>query len=263
MLIATPSFALLYSIDEVVDPVITLKAVGHQWYWHYENTNKCTGNKIYKEEMRLAGDRYLRLLDTDKRILLPVSTSIRLLVTSVDVLHSWAVPSLGIKIDACPGRLNQTSFFIKRSGLFYGQCSEICGTGHGFMPIALRALPLSDYLSHQGSQNFLNLFFFVSASKKLNVFSTTRFNYNFFKDLCFIPEFIFFAEYKIFLSFFIDLNNGFKEGFLIKQFMVRHQNSNEFIFAFGSESRGIRVKVPLPLQSNSASSGLHGPYSSY
>ena len=122
--------------------------------------------------MRLAGDRYLRLLDTDKRIVLPVSTSIRLLVTSVDVLHSWAVPSLGIKIDACPGRLNQASFFIKRSGLFYGQCSEICGTGHGFMPIAIRSLDILEYSNAQNngcsrgllSPRFFNGLFFSAKN---------------------------------------------------------------------------------------------------
>lgn len=144
MLIATPSFALLYSIDEVVDPVITLKAIGHQWYWHYEYTNKSFGNKIYSQEMRLV-ENGLRLLDTDRRVVLPTRVSTRLVVTSEDVLHSWTVPSFGIKIDACPGRLNMVNFTIKRTGLFYGQCSEICGIMHSAMPITVTSASLSNW----------------------------------------------------------------------------------------------------------------------
>ena len=89
----------------------------------------------------------LRLLEVDNPIYLPVDTHVRILITSEDVLHSWAVPSLGIKVDACPGRLNQTALFIKREGTYYGQCSEICGVNHGFMPICVKAVPLEDYIS--------------------------------------------------------------------------------------------------------------------
>jgi len=89
----------------------------------------------------------LRLLEVDNRITLPVNTHIRLIVSSADVLHSWAVPSLGVKVDACPGRLNQTSLYIKRKGVFFGQCSEICGVNHGFMPIVVKSISLQDYLT--------------------------------------------------------------------------------------------------------------------
>ena len=89
----------------------------------------------------------LRLLEVDNRVVLPVNTHIRVLVTAADVLHSWAVPSFGVKVDACPGRLNQTSMFIKRPGVFYGQCSEICGVNHGFMPICIEAVSLEDYVA--------------------------------------------------------------------------------------------------------------------
>ena len=153
MIIAIPSFALLYSLDEVINPSITLKVVGHQWYWSYE----------YSDHYNQDGETYLnfdsymkseddltlgnfRLLEVDNRVILPVQTHIRLLVTAADVLHSWAVPSLGIKIDACPGRLNQVFLFLKREGVFYGQCSEICGVNHGFMPIVVQSVTLDDYL---------------------------------------------------------------------------------------------------------------------
>lgn len=151
--LAVPSFALLYSMDEVIDPIITLKVIGSQWYWTYEYSD----NLEYADEP-LIFDSYMlqeddleigqfRLLEVDNRIVVPTNTHIRLLITASDVLHSWAVPSLGIKLDACPGRLNQTSMFIKREGVFYGQCSEICGVNHGFMPIVVESVSLNDYLT--------------------------------------------------------------------------------------------------------------------
>ena len=85
------------------------------------------------------------MLEVDNRIILPINTHIRVLITAADVLHSWAVPSFGVKVDACPGRLNQTTVFIKKPGVFYGQCSELCGTNHGFMPICVEAVELEDY----------------------------------------------------------------------------------------------------------------------
>jgi len=153
MVIAIPSFALLYSMDEMLDPAITLKVVGHQWYWSYEYSDY---NHLTEDNAGLNFDSYMiaeedltvgafRLLEVDHRVVLPVNTHIRVLVTAADVLHSWAVPSFGVKVDACPGRLNQTSLFIKRTGVFYGQCSEICGTNHGFMPICVEAVSLEDY----------------------------------------------------------------------------------------------------------------------
>lgn len=159
--IAVPSFSLLYSMDEIVDPLLTIKIIGHQWYWSYEliNPNEffymdSEGPSVSEDnplEVNYAFDSYmvadddldlaeglLRLLEVDNRLFVPIEINIRLLITSGDVLHSWAVPALGVKLDACPGRLNQTSMFIKRPAIFYGQCSEICGINHGFMPIVVQ-----------------------------------------------------------------------------------------------------------------------------
>jgi cytochrome c oxidase subunit 1 len=183
LFIAIPSFALLYAMDEIIDPVLTVKVIGHQWYWSYEYSdysvvyaNKLTDydsidrfatlEMMYKDmgylknrsllshlytpivipETTIKFDSYmiheaelnlgdLRLLKTDMPLFLPKNTHIRLLITSSDVLHSWAVPSFGVKVDAVPGRLNQTSLYLKNSGTFYGQCSELCGVNHAFMPI--------------------------------------------------------------------------------------------------------------------------------
>lgn len=143
--IAIPSFALLYSIDEIIDPSLTLKVTGHQWYWSYEYTDY-ENEKIMFDSYMVPDDEIglgdLRLLEVDKQVILPVHTYTRVLITAVDVLHSWAIPAFGVKMDAVPGRLNQVSLYIKREGLFYGQCSEICGVNHGFMPIAIKVVPL-------------------------------------------------------------------------------------------------------------------------
>jgi cytochrome c oxidase subunit 2 len=156
IVIAVPSFALLYSMDEMLDPAVTLKVVGHQWYWSYEYSDyaylspnsSSIGFDSYmiEENDLLEGSIQLRLLEVDNRIVLPVQTHIRVLITAADVLHSWAIPSFGVKVDACPGRLNQTTLFIKQSGVFYGQCSELCGTNHGFMPICVEVVSISDYI---------------------------------------------------------------------------------------------------------------------
>jgi hypothetical protein len=149
--IAVPSFALIYAVDEVIDPVLTLKIIGRQWNWVYEYA-EC-GSDYYdrltfesyilpEEELESAD---LRLLSVDKRIFLPLLTHIRLLITSSDVLHCWAVPSLGVKVDAVPGRLNQSSIFLKREGTFYGMCSEICGANHGFMPICVQSVSFFNF----------------------------------------------------------------------------------------------------------------------
>jgi len=156
MSVAIPSFALLYSVDEIIDPAVTLKAVGHQWYWSYEYSDYVNedGEFINFDSYMLAEDDLMqhsddpgkfRLLEVDNRVVLPVQTHIRVVVTAADVLHCWAIPSLGVKLDACPGRLNQTSLFIKREGVFYGQCSEICGVNHGFMPIVIVGESLENY----------------------------------------------------------------------------------------------------------------------
>lgn len=156
MFIALPSYILIYNMDELIDPKITLKVIGHQWYWSYEYSD-ITKEKF--DEEGIAFDSYmvpsddlapigaLRLLEVDNRVVLPIHTSIRLLITSSDVIHSWAVPSLGIKLDACPGRLNQIGVNINRIGVFYGQCSEICGVNHSFMPIAVESCKLQNYIN--------------------------------------------------------------------------------------------------------------------
>nr|QOE88752.1 cytochrome c oxidase subunit II [Furculitermes sp. Fux382] len=146
--IAIPSLRLLYLMDEIHNPVVTLKTVGHQWYWSYE----------YSDFTKLEFDSYMvqqedqlidtfRLLDTDNRVVLPMNSPIRMIVTAADVLHSWAVPSLGVKTDATPGRLNQTSFSINRPGLLYGQCSEICGANHSFMPIVIESVSTNQFIN--------------------------------------------------------------------------------------------------------------------
>lgn len=153
VLIAVPSFALLYSMDEVVDPAVTLKCIGHQWYWTYEYSDYATADDtsiVYDSYMIPEDDLeagQLRLLEVDNRVVLPVNTHIRVIITGADVLHSWAVPSLAVKCDGVPGRLNQVSMYIDREGIFYGQCSELCGVNHGFMPIVVEAVSLDDYVA--------------------------------------------------------------------------------------------------------------------
>lgn len=153
LIIAVPSFSLLYAMDEVISPAITIKTLGHQWYWSYEYSDYVNEDgdfiefdsyMIPEEDLEIG---QLRLLEVDNRMVVPINTHIRIIISAADVLHSWAVPSLGIKCDAIPGRLNQTSLFIKREGLYYGQCSEICGINHGFMPIVVEAVPLKNYVT--------------------------------------------------------------------------------------------------------------------
>lgn len=152
--IAFPSFKLLYLIDEVIDPAITIKIVGHQWYWSYEysdyydQSGKTINYDSYmiKEEDLNLGD--LRLLEVDNRLVVPVDTHVRVIITSADVIHCWSVPSLGIKLDAIPGRLNQTNLLAYREGVFYGHCNEICGVNHAFMPIVVESVNLNKYCSH-------------------------------------------------------------------------------------------------------------------
>ena len=143
-------------MDEIIDPMLSIKVIGHQWFWSYEYSDYTTLNLtedtsfIFDSYMILDEDLLLgqfRLLEVDNSVVLPTHTHIRAIITSTDVLHSWAVPSLGIKIDACPGRLNQISMFINRPGVYYGQCSEICGINHGFMPIAIEAVIFKEYAS--------------------------------------------------------------------------------------------------------------------
>ncbi len=152
--IAFPSFKLLYLMDEVIDPAITIKAIGHQWYWSYEYSDYADqdGTSINFDSYMIPTSDLepgqFRLLEVDNRVVVPVNTHVRVIVTSADVIHSWAVPSLGIKTDALPGRLNQTGFLANRTGTFYGQCSEICGTNHAFMPIVVESVTLPKYCAY-------------------------------------------------------------------------------------------------------------------
>nr|QXT44273.1 cytochrome c oxidase subunit 2 [Amicotermes ivorensis] len=146
--IAMPSLRLLYLMDEIHNPVLTLKTVGHQWYWSYEYSDftklEFDSYMVQQEDMKT--DTF-RLLDTDNRVVLPLNSPIRMIVTAADVLHSWTVPSLGVKTDATPGRLNQVSFSINRPGILYGQCSEICGANHSFMPITIESVSTNQFIN--------------------------------------------------------------------------------------------------------------------
>nr|QUE26642.1 cytochrome c oxidase subunit 2 [Ilythea japonica] len=147
LFIAFPSLRLLYLLDEINEPSVTLKSIGHQWYWSYEysdfNNIEFDSYMIPTNELPLDG---FRLLDVDNRVILPMNSQIRILVTATDVIHSWTIPSLGVKVDGTPGRLNQTNFFMNRPGLFYGQCSEICGANHSFMPIVIESIPTNNFI---------------------------------------------------------------------------------------------------------------------
>lgn len=182
--IGVPSFALLYAMDEVVNPQMTVKVIGHQWYWSYEYSienwlgeklidsssfekgyplleekswNRMSGTAV-EELNKVSFDSYMknedeleegepRLLATTEPVVVPINTHIRFLITASDVIHSFAVPSLGIKIDAIPGRLNQGMVYIKVPGIYRGQCSEICGVNHGFMPIEIKAVEGDQFLA--------------------------------------------------------------------------------------------------------------------
>jgi cytochrome c oxidase subunit 2 len=142
--IGLPSIKLLYLLDEVFHPSITIKTIAHQWFWSYE----------YTDFLSIDFDAYIlpyelgnhRLLETDNHTLIPVNSQVRNLITAADVLHSWAIPSIGVKVDAVPGRLNQINFLPKITGLFYGQCSEICGANHRFMPITLEVVKIKSFI---------------------------------------------------------------------------------------------------------------------
>nr|YP_010726207.1 cytochrome c oxidase subunit II [Diprion wenshanicus]WDY84656.1 cytochrome c oxidase subunit II [Diprion wenshanicus] len=145
ILIAMPSIHLLYLTDEINKPLITIKTIGHQWYWSYEYSD------FKNIEFESYMNKYInlnsfRLLDVDNNTVMPFNTNIRMIISSNDVIHSWTIPSLGKKIDAIPGRLNQISLYIKRPGLMFGQCSEICGANHSFMPIVVESIPMFFFL---------------------------------------------------------------------------------------------------------------------
>ena len=146
--IALPSLRLLYLLDEVNTPKVTFKAIGHQWYWRYEYSDfKQVEFDSYIIPSTDLSDRGFRLLDVDNRTVLPINTQIRALISAADVIHSWTVPALGVKADAIPGRLNQIRFYLNRPGLFFGQCSEICGANHSFIPIVVERVSTDTFVN--------------------------------------------------------------------------------------------------------------------
>nr|QYF07849.1 cytochrome c oxidase subunit II [Proceratium itoi] len=138
--IAIPSIKILYLTDEMLNNNVTIKAIGHQWYWSYEYSNfsNIEFNSYMIPSDQLMNNEF-RLLDVDNRCILPFNFPIRLITTSLDVIHSWTIPSLGIKMDSTPGRLNQSMIMMSRPGVYFGQCSEICGINHSFMPIVIES----------------------------------------------------------------------------------------------------------------------------
>ena len=146
VVIAIPSFKLLYFMDRTQDAEMTLKAIGRQWYWSYEYPDQ--GNFTFDANMVADADLQPgqpRLLATDTAVVLPVDTNIRLLATASDVIHSWGMPAFGIKLDAIPGKINETWMRIQEPGTYYGQCSELCGDYHGFMPIMVKAVSKEEF----------------------------------------------------------------------------------------------------------------------
>nr|QIT06593.1 cytochrome c oxidase subunit 2 [Sminthurinus signatus] len=146
--IGFPSIRLLYLLDEVYKPSMTIKTMAHQWYWSYEYSdfNKCEFDSfmIQSQDMKNFNSR---LIETDNRVIIPQKMQIRNLISSADVLHSWTIPSMGMKLDAVPGRLNQTNFYPNNIGMVYGQCSEICGANHSFMPISMEITTTKNFLT--------------------------------------------------------------------------------------------------------------------
>lgn len=146
--LAIPSLHLLYLTDEINRPSLTIKTVGHQWYWRYEYsdfTNIEFDSYIVPTEDLKTGE--YRLLEVDNRLVIPINLEVRILITAADVIHSWAIPRIGIKVDAIPGRLNQLGFTARRPGVFYGQCSEICGANHSFIPIAIEVIDSKSFIN--------------------------------------------------------------------------------------------------------------------
>lgn len=147
LIIGFPSIRILYLIDESYNPLITLKTLGHQWYWRYEFSDfseKEFDSYIIPSDS--LSKENIRLLEVDNFTVLPFMFQIRNLISSTDVLHSWTIPSIGVKVDAVPGRLNQLNIWFSRPGKFFGQCSEICGANHRFIPISVEAIRIKDFI---------------------------------------------------------------------------------------------------------------------
>nr|WSP02049.1 cytochrome c oxidase subunit II [Iassus latus] len=144
ILVAMPSIRILYLIEEISQPMMTIKTIGHQWFWSYEYSDL---KKIeFESYMKPISMKSIRMMETDNRLVLPFKTKMRLITTSEDVIHSWTIQSLGIKVDSMPGRINQSSIYMSRPGMFFGQCSEICGANHSFMPIMIESVNLKSFI---------------------------------------------------------------------------------------------------------------------
>nr|WKK30296.1 cytochrome oxidase c subunit 2 [Ancistrocerus ichneumonideus] len=154
LLIAMPSLKILYLLEETSPPIISIKTIGHQWYWQYEMSDYL--NIEFESFMLNYNNQLLwmaRLLDVDNRVILPFNSSLRFLFTSTDVIHSWTIPSLGVKMDATPGRINQAFIYLNRPGIYFGQCSEICGANHSFMPIVIESTNMNNFINWMKSFN--------------------------------------------------------------------------------------------------------------
>nr|AGT62672.1 cytochrome oxidase subunit 2 [Aphis gossypii] len=143
--IAMPSLHLLYLMDEIKCPILTVKIFGHQWFWSYEYSD-FSNIEFESYMMNELNKENFRLIEVDNKTILPFKFNIRLLISSDDVIHSWTIPSLAIKIDAIPGRMNQINLFMNRPGIYFGQCSEICGINHSFMPIQIESINLNKFI---------------------------------------------------------------------------------------------------------------------
>lgn len=145
--IGLPSIRLLYLLDEVYSPSISIKSIGHQWYWSYEYSdfNNIEFDSYIIPSQELINNIF-RLLEVDNRVVIPTNSQVRILISAADVLHAWTIPRVGVKADAVPGRLNQINFYVNRPGLFFGQCSEICGANHRFIPIVLESIPVKNFV---------------------------------------------------------------------------------------------------------------------
>ena len=163
IIIAIPSFRILYTAETIPKADLTIKAIGNQWYWSYEYPDyddfSFDANMLQDEEL---SDPSLRLLETDTQIVVPVNKVVKLLITSNDVLHAWTIPAFAVKKDAVPGRLNETWFKAEKTGTYYGQCSELCGPKHAFMPINVKVVSQDEF------DNWLNFAKEEYASSKTN-----------------------------------------------------------------------------------------------
>ena len=145
IVMAVPSFKVLYSQDEIPKAEVTIKAIGYQWYWGYEYPDEKIVFDSYMIEEKDLKEGQPRLLTVDNEVVVPVDKVVKVMITANDVLHAWALPSFGVKRDAVPGRINETWFKADRTGTFYGQCSELCGIKHAFMPITVNVVSHEDY----------------------------------------------------------------------------------------------------------------------